>query len=571
MTSTGSAPVGEACADDKDCIPSLLCVYETCHLQCLNDHDCNEVAEHCDEDLLVCMAGADIKCGNEDVEPGESCDDGNIVSSDGCSALCATEEGWSCSGSPSICTGGCDDGLYCNGAEIFDETSGVCIAGSDPCSGSACNNICHEATQSCFDPVGTPCDDGDAATYGGVCDNAGQCVSTPVPVCDDGVFCNGVEFFNTGSESCAVGSPPCSGAVCNSCQEAAQSCFDPVGTVCDDGHASTLDDVCDGAGRCGEVPWPDGFNYAHSIEITNSGSELSDYVFRFVFDSSLLISADRMASDCSDIMFSDASGNPLVHWVEGICDTSTTHVWSRVPVLSAGETTVWVFHGHDTHTDLGNPNDIFTFFDDFDSGMDKWGLFGTPLPSTFSNAEFRDGMGMATNGDPSSRSGAYSLVTVPVDQSLRVFTRFKQASGAAYWNMIYHIGLANLTSGFTDGGNPPFITVTAYGNSPDAHPESTNDVLLNSVGSDAYRLDEGNDEAFHTWEMRYDPATGLTSYYRDDVLLLADKVTDVPVATALPLVISGRDYSNTNFVDWIAVTPPYSDLVDFAVGGVFER
>ena len=35
-------------------------------------------------------------CGNEVVDPGEACDDGNRTGGDGCTPLCQIERGWTC-------------------------------------------------------------------------------------------------------------------------------------------------------------------------------------------------------------------------------------------------------------------------------------------------------------------------------------------------------------------------------------------------------------------------------------------------------------------------------------------
>jgi cysteine-rich repeat protein len=42
-------------------------------------------------------------CGNGIIEGTEQCDDGNTNNEDGCSSICQVEQGWSCSGEPSIC------------------------------------------------------------------------------------------------------------------------------------------------------------------------------------------------------------------------------------------------------------------------------------------------------------------------------------------------------------------------------------------------------------------------------------------------------------------------------------
>ncbi len=52
-------------------------------------------------------------CGNGSVDNGEQCDDGNKTPGDGCSVICQIPAGWSCTGSPSVCTmaGVCGDGI----------------------------------------------------------------------------------------------------------------------------------------------------------------------------------------------------------------------------------------------------------------------------------------------------------------------------------------------------------------------------------------------------------------------------------------------------------------------------
>jgi cysteine-rich repeat protein len=43
-------------------------------------------------------------CGNGIITLGEECDDGNVADSEGCSSQCRVEVGWSCAGKPSVCT-----------------------------------------------------------------------------------------------------------------------------------------------------------------------------------------------------------------------------------------------------------------------------------------------------------------------------------------------------------------------------------------------------------------------------------------------------------------------------------
>ena len=77
-------------------------------------------------------------CGNGAVESGEECDDDNTAAGDGCCSVaapacdptCSVEQGWSCVGSPSVCTPVCGDGLV-RGSEGCDDGN---TSGGDGCS-----------------------------------------------------------------------------------------------------------------------------------------------------------------------------------------------------------------------------------------------------------------------------------------------------------------------------------------------------------------------------------------------------------------------------------------------------
>jgi hypothetical protein len=70
--------------------------------------------------------------------------------------------------------------LFCNGVDTCAGGSCSLHAGS-PCI-SECNRTCNEGTDTCFDPAGTTCDDGDPCTLESSCDGAGACVGVAPPV-----------------------------------------------------------------------------------------------------------------------------------------------------------------------------------------------------------------------------------------------------------------------------------------------------------------------------------------------------------------------------------------------------
>jgi cysteine-rich repeat protein len=52
----------------------------------------------------TCIAIGSPCCGNGEVTAGEPCDDGDLQPSDGCNASCRIEFGYTCTGSPSVCS-----------------------------------------------------------------------------------------------------------------------------------------------------------------------------------------------------------------------------------------------------------------------------------------------------------------------------------------------------------------------------------------------------------------------------------------------------------------------------------
>jgi len=97
-------------------------------------------------------------CGNSIISGAETCDDGNVISGDGCSSLCKKETGWTCTGQPSACsqvvTSICGNGII-SGAETCDDGN---IISADGCS-SLCtiesNWTCSGQPSACS-PLGGP-------------------------------------------------------------------------------------------------------------------------------------------------------------------------------------------------------------------------------------------------------------------------------------------------------------------------------------------------------------------------------------------------------------------------------
>lgn len=163
-----TAPNGTACDDGNACTQSDTCQSGVCtgasvdndqdgFTACAGDCDdtnpniypghvelCDGVDNNCDGMINeeVCGdsidndcdgqvdEGCPVVCGNGIVEAGETCDDANTLNGDGCSAVCTSEVGFFCSGSPSVCTTICGDGAV-GSTEACDDDN---INSGDGCS-----------------------------------------------------------------------------------------------------------------------------------------------------------------------------------------------------------------------------------------------------------------------------------------------------------------------------------------------------------------------------------------------------------------------------------------------------
>lgn len=98
-------------------------------------------------------------CGNGVTESPETCDDGNTVASDGCSAVCRIESGYTCIGTPSICTRTSSSSFSSSSSSSHSDYNCNGRIQSTPCSSSSsssssapvCRNGIREGTEQCDD------------------------------------------------------------------------------------------------------------------------------------------------------------------------------------------------------------------------------------------------------------------------------------------------------------------------------------------------------------------------------------------------------------------------------------
>ncbi|NOJ79561.1 DUF4215 domain-containing protein [Myxococcus xanthus] len=161
--------------------------------------------------------GVSAVCGDGRINNGEQCDDGNRVSSDGCSSTCRVEPGYTCNGmQPSVCT----DVNECTNGTAQCSVNAICTntPGSYTCTcrpgywgnGWTCSDIdeCSNGTAACNPSqvcVNTP---GGYECVGGSC---------PAPRVQCGAQCVDVSSDESNCGACGVVCPAaktCSSGVC---------------------------------------------------------------------------------------------------------------------------------------------------------------------------------------------------------------------------------------------------------------------------------------------------------------------------------------------------------------------
>lgn len=167
---------------------------------------------------------------------------------------------------------------FCNGLD--DDCDGL-IDNGNPGGGGACNTgqpgICAAGTTQCTDgalqcvqsvlPIPEICSNGKDDDCDGAVDEGCGCITDEE--CDDGLYCNGVEFCNA-ANICESAGSPCPGGdgdndCSETCNEAADDCSanDLLGSTCSDGLFCNGTDTCNASGTCANhvgnpCPGPDG-------------------------------------------------------------------------------------------------------------------------------------------------------------------------------------------------------------------------------------------------------------------------------------------------------------------------
>lgn len=189
------------CATDAECDDQSECTRDSC-----TDGVCIfESIASLDDGVFCngtesCVGGAIVSSGSPCAGSGRPACDEPSRSCFVCESDADCDDANACT--QDICTGGeCvhesddpDDGVFCNGRETCNRSSGAVSSSGDPCEGSS-RPICIEGEQRCIEcESDAACDDGNACTADS-CGENGSCVNTPE--CSVNLHCAATETCST--------------------------------------------------------------------------------------------------------------------------------------------------------------------------------------------------------------------------------------------------------------------------------------------------------------------------------------------------------------------------------------
>jgi len=93
--------------------------------------------------------------------------------------------------------------------------------------------------------------------------------------------------------------------------------------------------------------WDSSFPYRTQVNISNSGSLLSDYQVNISLNTQALVSAGKMRSDCGDLrIVASNDSSQLPFWIESGCNTTATKIWVKATSIPTGTSTIYAYYSN---------------------------------------------------------------------------------------------------------------------------------------------------------------------------------------------------------------------------------
>ena len=212
--------------------------------------------------LTICSLASGCQtrsCGNGEVVIPELCDDGNNADGDGCSEACAIETGYTCTGSPSVCTerpvpGVCGDGTI-NTGELCDD-GGESNACNADCTIARCGDgvinatrgeVCDDGNSLNGDGCTSTCEDEPMTCGNGVCDGDETCTNCMVDCQSEPRCISCTDADGDGFEDSACGGEDCNDSDPNVHPGATEVPCNRIDEDCSIATPDALDEDMDGS------------------------------------------------------------------------------------------------------------------------------------------------------------------------------------------------------------------------------------------------------------------------------------------------------------------------------------
>src|SRR4030042_2533421 len=295
-----------------------------------------------------------------------------------------------------------------------------------------------------------------------------------------------------------------------------------------------------------DPPWYDAaWNYRHPVTISYSGTTLPWYQVLVTLDSTNF-NFSQAKADGSDVRFTHSDGTTdLKFWIESWVYGERAYIWVRVPNLTNGDTTIYLYY------DNPNASTVSNGVATFDGFEDDWSLF------TDGGLAF-DGGGQISHhaneiespftwetiiGTPTASSGILSLTDGTGIESSSTYQNYAVGMRANFG-----LGSGREWGGVIDGSSGPQTMIGGIPLDP------TNLYLINFRNNyeNIILPREGGVDwhgAYHVYEVRWTSTKSMGDIDHGASTALSTKLTP---NTPLPVTL----YSNTGsaatlMVDWV--------------------
>ncbi len=132
------------------------------------------------------------------------------------------------------------------------------------------------------------------------------------------------------------------------------------------------------------------WNYRQELGVISNDTTLTDYQVKLTVNTAALISAGKLQSACQDIRVTTDNNIVLPYWIEtgtNGCNTTSTYIWTKIPSVTTAGTSVYVYYGNSSATDLQDSNSVFLFFDGFNAAPLNTSIWTATGSTSVSNGE----------------------------------------------------------------------------------------------------------------------------------------------------------------------------------------